>query len=306
MTAGRGFVLASSYVLALAAAFGLVGIAAAWSGQNLQLLLQSPAVIGSVAVLFVLLALSNFGLFHIQVPAAIGSRLNGGRRNGGSVCGAALLGLSSAFLIGPCVTAPLAGALLYIARTGDVATGALALFALGLGKGIPLIAMATIGGKALPRAGAWMEDVRRLFGFLFLGTATWLATPLVPERFILLPWAVLALAFGVYAGAFDRLRISRGYAVLTHSAGIVSLLWGSLLLAGFGLGASDPLTPLGPLRGRQASGVRLPSRRRISRRSAPPARFPACSAPPLPTVGRACSMSPQTGASPAARSSGQC
>lgn len=254
LTAGRGFVLASSYVLALAAAFGLVGVAAAWSGQNLQMLLQSPAAIGSVALLFVLLALSNFGLFHIQVPAAVGSRLNGVRRNGGSVSAAALLGLSSAFLIGPCVTAPLAGALLYIARTGDVAIGALALFALGLGKGIPLIAMATIGGKALPRTGAWMEDVRHLFGFLFLGTAIWLATPLVPERFILLPWAVLALAFGVYAGAFDRLRISRGYGVLARSAGIVSLLWGSLLLAGFGVGASNPLTPLGPLTGAASVG----------------------------------------------------
>ncbi|MDR6759181.1 thiol:disulfide interchange protein DsbD [Mycoplana sp. BE70] len=248
LTAGRGFVLASAYVLALAAAFGLVGIAAAWSGQNLQIVLQSPLAIGAVAGLFVLLALSNFGLFHIQLPAAIGNRLNGGRRKGGSVGAAALLGLSSAFLIGPCVTAPLAGALLYIARTGDVVVGALALFALGLGKGIPLIAMATIGGKALPRAGAWMENVRHVFGFLFLGTAIWLATPLVPERFVLLPWAVLALAFGVYAGAFDGLRTTCGLGVLARSAAVVSLLWGSLLLAGFGLGASDPLTPLGPLK----------------------------------------------------------
>ncbi|WP_077966193.1 protein-disulfide reductase DsbD [Ensifer adhaerens] len=249
LTAGRGFVLASAYVLALASAFGLLGIAAAWSGQNLQIVLQSPVAIGAVAALFVLLALSSFGLFHIQLPAAIGNRLKCGRQQGGSVGAAAVLGLSSAFLIGPCVTAPLAGALLYIARTGDIAVGALALFALGLGKGIPLIIMATIGGKALPRAGEWMERVRHVFGFAFLGTAVWLATPLVPERFLLLPWAVLTLAFGVYAGAFDGLRPTRGYGVLARVTAVVSLLWGSLLLVGFGLGANDPLTPLGPLKG---------------------------------------------------------
>ncbi|UAX97644.1 protein-disulfide reductase DsbD [Ensifer adhaerens] len=254
LTARRGFMLASIYVLALASAFGLLGIAAAWSGQNLQIVLQSPVAVGVVAALFVLLALSNFALFQIKLPAAVGNRLSGGRRKGGSVGGAALLGLSSAFLIGPCVTAPLAGALLYIARTGDVAVGALALFALGIGKGIPLIVMATIGGRALPRAGAWMENVRHVFGFAFLGTAIWLAAPLIPERFLLLPWAVLALAFGIYAGAFDGLRPTRGYGVLTRSTAVVSLLWGSLLLVGFGLGASDPLTPLGPLKGAAGTG----------------------------------------------------
>ncbi len=255
LTAGRGFVLASSYVLALATAFGLVGVAAAWSGRNLQMVLQSPAAVGTVAALFILLALSSFGLFHIRLPAGIGNRLSGGKRKGGSAAGAAMLGFSSAFLIGPCVTAPLAGALLYIARTGDVVIGALALFALGLGKGLPLIAMATLGGKVLPRAGAWMENVRYAFGFLFLATAIWLATPLVPERFILLPWAVLALTFGVQAGAFAGSQTSGGHGVLLRSASLVFLLWGSLLMAGFGLGATDPLTPLGPLKG-AAGGAR--------------------------------------------------
>lgn len=254
LTAGRGFMLASAYVLALATAFGLLGIAAAWSGQNLQIVLQSPVAIGVVAALFVLLALSSFGLFHVRLPAAIGNRLSGGRQRGGSVGAAALLGFSSAFLIGPCVTAPLAGALLYIARTGDIAVGALALFALGIGKGIPLIVMATIGGRALPRAGKWMESVRHVFGFAFLGTAVWLATPLVPERFLLLPWAVLALAFGIYAGAFEGVRPARGYGVLARLAAVISLLWGSFLLAGFALGASDPLTPLGALKGAAATG----------------------------------------------------
>lgn len=251
LSARRGFVLAASYVLALATAFGLFGMAAAWSGQNLQIVLQSPAAIGVVAALFVVLALSNFGLFHLQIPAAISKRLNGGGHKGGSAGGAALLGFSSAFLIGPCVTAPLAGALLYIARTGDIAVGALALFALGLGKGIPLVAMATVGGKALPRAGAWMDTVRHVFGFLFLATAIWLAEPLLPERFVLLPWAVLTLTFGVYAGGMGR---ASGYGVLARSAAVTALLWGSLLLVGFGLGASDPLTPLGPLKGATSGG----------------------------------------------------
>lgn len=249
LTAARGFILASAYVLALSAAFGLLGMAAAWSGQNLQIALQSPWAIGSVTGLFIILALANFGLFHIQVPAVIANRFNSGGRAGGSIGGAALLGFSSAFLIGPCVTAPLAGALLYIARTGDVAIGALALFALGLGKGIPLIAMATIGGKALPRAGAWMDTVRHIFGFLFLATAVWIATPLIPDRFALLPWAILAITFGIYTNAPDRARRSSGYGVLVKSAALVSVLWGALLLVGFGIGANDPLTPLAPLRG---------------------------------------------------------
>ncbi|MFT3834139.1 MAG: protein-disulfide reductase DsbD [Micropruina sp.] len=249
LTAGKGFLLSATYGLALATAFGLLGMAAAWSGQNLQMALQSPFAIGTISALFIVLALSNFGLFHLQLPVALRNRFNSESGKGNSLGGAALLGFSSAFLIGPCVTAPLAGALLYIARTGDVLIGALALFALGLGKSLPLVIMLTAGGKALPRAGRWMETIRHVFGFIFLATAIWLATPLIPERFTLLPWAVLALVFGIYATGYEGLRPTGGYGVMLRSIAFISLLWGGLLFIGFSLGASDPLTPLGPLKG---------------------------------------------------------
>jgi thiol:disulfide interchange protein DsbD len=247
LTARRGFTLSSAYVLALACAFGLLGMAAAWSGQNLQVALQSTTTVASIAILFVVLALSNFGLFHLQLPAFISARFSKGKTRAGTVPGAMALGFSSALLIGPCVTAPLAGALLYIARTGDIAIGAAALFALGLGKGIPLVIIATASGKALPKAGMWMEKVRQIFGFLFLATALWLATPLMPQPLVLLGWAVLALCFGVFAFTAASGTQGSGVSVISRSAGLASIIWAALLFVGLGLGASDPLAPLKPL-----------------------------------------------------------
>lgn len=247
LTARRGFTLSSAYVLALACAFGLLGMAAAWSGQNLQVALQSTTTVAAIAILFLVLALSNFGLFHLQLPAFISARFSKGKTRAGTVPGAMALGFSSALLIGPCVTAPLAGALLYIARTGDITIGAAALFALGLGKGIPLVIMATASGKALPKAGIWMEKVRQIFGFLFLATALWLATPLMPQSLVLLGWAVLALSFGVFAFTAASGTTGSGFSVISRSAGLASIIWAALLFVGLGLGANDPLAPLKPL-----------------------------------------------------------
>ncbi|SSC65116.1 protein-disulfide reductase DsbD [Ciceribacter selenitireducens] len=249
----RGLVLSSIYVGALALAFGLFGVVAAWSGQNLQFALQSSAATIVIAVLFLGLALSNFGLFEIQLPAALSNRLSAGGRRGGSLGGAATLGFTSAFLIGPCVTAPLAGALLYIARTGDMVVGAAALFALGIGKGIPLIAMATIGGKALPRAGVWMASIRSGFGFGFIATAVWMVSPLLPEGIVLLAWACLAVTFGIFLAQLRNERTAAGAMIVSRSAAVLSIAWGALLLVGVGLGANDPLAPLEPLRA--ASGI---------------------------------------------------
>lgn len=243
----RGFILSSVYVGALALAFGLFGMVAAWSGQNLQFALQSTTATIVIASLFLILALSNFGLFEIQMPAGFSNRLSSGGRRGGSLVGAAMLGFTSAFLIGPCVTAPLAGALLYIARTGDVLIGAAALFALGLGKGLPLILMATLGGKALPRAGAWMASIRSAFGFGFIGTAIWMVSPLLPETLVLFAWACLAVTVGVFLWQIRGASASPGAAVISRSVATVSIAWGALLLVGVGLGARDPLAPLEPL-----------------------------------------------------------
>lgn len=244
----RGLLLSSVYVGALALAFGLFGLVAAWSGQNLQFALQSSAATLVIAGLFLALALANFGLFELQVPATISSRLASQRSRGGSLGGAATLGFTSAFLIGPCVTAPLAGAFLYIARTGDTVVGAAALFALGIGKGIPLIAMATIGGKALPRAGAWMASIRSAFGFGFMGTAVWMISPLLPVGIVLLAWACLAVTVGIFLAQLHNEGAPAGIRILARSAAVLSIVWGALLLVGVGLGAHDPLAPLEPLR----------------------------------------------------------
>ncbi|GEO86274.1 MULTISPECIES: protein-disulfide reductase DsbD [Alphaproteobacteria] len=246
LTARRGLMLSLTYGLGLATAFGMLGLLAAWSGQNLQFALQSPVTIALTAMLFVVLALASFGLFELQLPAVITGWFMRKRLSGpGSIGSAAVLGFSSALIIGPCVTAPLAGALLYIARSGDLVLGAAALFALGLGKSVPLVVMATFGSGLLPRAGAWMERIRQLFGFLFIATAIWLAEPLLPTAGILGLWSALLVTFGVFIGAFDSLRPETGALPrLGKSVGLLSALYGAVLAVGLAAGATDPLAPL--------------------------------------------------------------
>ncbi len=258
LTARRGFALSSWYVIAFASVFGLLGMAAAWSGQNLQIALQSTYAVGAISVLFVILALSNFGLFHIQLPAAISTSLGRSSEGAGTIAGAMVLGFSSALLIGPCVTAPLAGALLYIARTGDIAIGAAALFALGLGKGIPLVIMATASGKVLPKAGIWMEKVRQVFGFIFLATALWLAKPLISEQLVLLGWAIITLYFGVFSLSAAPGPAASGASVISRATGLAFILWAVVLFLGLGIGATDPLTPLKVLRTANVSSTAEP------------------------------------------------
>ncbi|WP_244658858.1 protein-disulfide reductase DsbD [Ciceribacter thiooxidans] len=210
LSAGRGFALSSSYVVALAAAFSILGVTAAWSGQNFQAALQSTTATILLAALFVALALSNFGLFELQLPASVRSAFGKQRTGRSSLVSSAALGFSSALVIGPCVTAPLAGALLYIAQTGNVALGAASLFALGIGKGIPLILMGTFGTGLLPRAGRWMERVRQVFGFIFLGTSLWFVDHLLPPGIGLALWSALLITFAVFIGTFDQLPPDAG------------------------------------------------------------------------------------------------
>lgn len=242
----RGFALSLAYVLAMAAAFGLLGVAAAWSGQNLQIVLQSPYAVGAVAAIFLILALSMFGLFEIQLPSAWINRIagaGGGRR--GSLGGAAAIGFTSALIVGPCVTAPLAAALLYIAQSGDAVLGAAALFALGLGQGLPLIAFGAFGGRALPKAGGWMEYVKYVFGFVLLGMAVWMASRLLPPPVTLALWAVLAMTAAVFIGAFDALGDdTTAGRRLCKGAGLALALYALILGAGAASGGDDPARPL--------------------------------------------------------------
>ena len=256
LTARRGFTLSAVYVAGLASAFAILGAIAGWSGRNLQLALQSPVTVGVLAALFVVLALPMFGLFRLQLPARwtnwVATRTggpNGSTR--GSKRAAAALGFSSALIVGPCVTAPLAGALLYIAQTADVALGAAALFGLAVGKGIPLIVLGTLGGRVMPRAGAWMESVNRVFGFGFLATAIWMATPLLPVGLDLALWAILLIAAASFA---FTARFASGPALAaTRAAGAVASIYGAILMVGAASGATDPLKPLAPLAQRGAT-----------------------------------------------------
>jgi len=244
LTAKRGFALSSVYVVSLAIGFAVVGAIAGWSGQNLQMVLQSKWTALVLAGIFTLLALSMFGLFQIQLPnswvSAISSATGpNGQQRTGSKRSAAILGFSSVLIVGPCVTAPLAGALLYIAQTANVALGATALFALGIGKGLPLIAFATLGAGTLPRAGAWMETVKQVFGFGFLATAIFMAAPLLPPGVDMVLWALLL--FG--AASFAFLKIP-GRSVVARTIGTAAFVYGVILMLGVASGGKDPLQPL--------------------------------------------------------------
>ncbi|HCQ53352.1 MAG TPA: cytochrome C biogenesis protein, partial [Brevundimonas diminuta] len=243
----RGLLLSVAYVLGLAVAFGLLGVAAAWSGQNLQMVLQSPWAVGGLAVVFTVLAVSMFGAFELQLPLAWTSRLSRdtgtGRR---SVVSASGLGFLSALIVGPCVTAPLAGALLYIAQTGDVILGAAALFFLGLGKGVPLIVFGAAGARFLPKAGAWMNRVKIVFGFIFLGMAWWLASRILPPVATLSLGAALCFAAAAALGLF-RPAASGVLNSVARAASLIAAVWGILLLIGVSLDAVSPWRPLAPL-----------------------------------------------------------
>lgn len=243
----RGLLLSSVYVLATATAYAVLGVAAAWSGVNLQAALQTPWAIGLMAGVLAVLALGMFGAFELAAPA-FGSADSGRPHRRGGIIRAAGLGFGAALVVGPCVTPPLAAALLYIAQSGDLMKGATALFALGLGMGLPLIAVGTFGARLLPRSGAWLLKVRQFFGFVMVGAAIVLVARVVPGQLTLLLWAALSLALGVFLGAFDILRSEDGLPPrMAKAAGLFAVIYGTTLMVGAGVGGSEPLRPLAGL-----------------------------------------------------------
>jgi len=254
LSIGRGFVLSSAYVLAMAAAYGIVGLIAGWSGANLQISLQTPIALSLAAAVFVALALSMFGFYEIGLPAGLSNRLSGGARGGGSVMGAAVLGLGSALIVGPCVTPPLAAAMFFAVQSGESFKGAAALFFLGLGMGLPLIAFGTFGARILPRSGPWMIRVRQIFGAVFLGVAAMLIARLLSPSVTLVLWGAFAIGIGVFLGGFDTLEVASGWQRrLGKTAGIIVSLYGATLIVGASGGASDLTRPLAFLAGQGAA-----------------------------------------------------
>jgi len=253
ITTSRAFMLSLSYVLASALAYTVFGILAGLFGSNLQMLLQKPEVIVAFSALFVLLALSMFGVYTLQMPEFIQSRVVSisNRQHGGTLTGAAIMGALSALIVGPCVAAPLAGALIYIGQTGDAVLGGLALFALGLGMGIPLLIIGASAGKLLPKAGIWMNAVKAAFGVGLLAIAVWLLERILPASVSMFLWALLLIIPAIYLGALDALpHPVSGWRRLWKGIGIVMLTYGVLLLIGV---ASDSTDPLQPLRGMYAT-----------------------------------------------------
>lgn len=242
----RGFGLSTAYVLAMACAYASLGIAAAWSGQNLQVALQMPAALVAMAAVFVALALSSFGLFELRLPGRMVAALSGAPTSRlGPFLAAAALGFTSALIVGPCVTPPLAAALIYVAQTGDGWRGAFALFFLGLGMGLPLIAVGTFGARILPRSGPWLLVVNKVFGVVFLIVATMLVGRVLPPPAGLALWAALAVGIGVFAGAFDPLvRAAGPWSRLRKAFGVLAVAYGLTLVVGAAAGSGDPLRPL--------------------------------------------------------------
>lgn len=243
-TPKRGFALAASYVVSMALVYAAMGVLAALLGANLQALLQNPWLLGSFAAVFVLLALPMFGFFELQLPVALRDRLENVSRNqrGGSLIGAGVLGALSGLLVGPCMTAPLAGALLYIAQSGNALHGGLILFAMGIGIGVPLLLLVTVGNRFLPKPGAWMNLLKGVFGFLFLATALLMLRPVLDESL----WVGLCGALLLIA-AYSAWKQSEGFGRVAHLFGATSLLlgvWGSLLMIGAAGGSDDLLKPL--------------------------------------------------------------
>ncbi|MGH8744590.1 MAG: protein-disulfide reductase DsbD, partial [Burkholderiales bacterium] len=252
VTKTRGLALSGAYVLGVAITYAIAGVAAGLSGALLSNALQNAWVLGTFAALFVVLAFSMFGFYELQFPASIQGKLSdaANRIQGGNLAGTFVMGGLSALIVSPCVAAPLAGALLYISQSRDVVLGGSSLFAMALGMGVPLLAVGISAGALLPKAGPWMDAVKRFFGVLMLGVAIWLISPFISSQVNMVLWAVLLIVWAVYQKAVDPLPAeASSTARLGKGIGIIALVVGIALLVGAFSGGSDLSRPLSQLAG---------------------------------------------------------
>jgi thiol:disulfide interchange protein DsbD len=243
----RGFGLAAAYSLGMACVYTVFGVVAGLLGEGLAAALQNPWVLGAFALLLVGLSLSMFGLYQLQMPGFLQSRVAeaSGRLRGGRFVGVFVMGGLSALIVGPCVAAPLAGALVYISQTRDVLIGGVALFALACGMSAPLLLVGLSAGTLLPRAGPWMEGVKQAFGFILLAVAIWLVAPVMPAWIVMAAVGTLLLLTAVYLRAFDRLPdAAGGWPRFFKGVGVLMALVGSAQFVGVLSGGRDPFQPL--------------------------------------------------------------
>lgn len=247
ITTRRAFILSLVYVLAMAVTYTAAGVFAGMFGENIQAAFQNPWILSSFSAVFVLLSLSMFGFYDLQMPASIQSKLTNvsNHQKGGTLTGVAVMGLLSALIVGPCVAAPLAGALIYIGQTGDAVLGGTALFALSMGMGTPLIAIGTSAGKLMPRAGAWMDAVKAVFGVMMLGIAIWMLERILPAQITMFLWAMLLLISAVYMGALETLKAeATGWTKLWKGIGLISFVYGAIIMVGVASGGQQLFQPL--------------------------------------------------------------
>jgi thiol:disulfide interchange protein DsbD len=251
VTKMKGFLLASIYVFGMALTYAVAGVAAGLSGAMLSAALQNPWVVGAFAAVFVALALAMLGVYELQLPVALQSRLASAsnRMHGGHAAGVFSMGVLSALILGPCVAAPLAGALLYIGQSRDVVLGGSALFAMALGMGVPLLAVGASAGTLLPKAGPWMDTVKRFFGVLLLGVAIYLVSPFIPVSVQMFLWAALLIVTAIFLRVIDPLPSdAHGFQRFAKGVGMIALIAGVAYLVGAFSGSRDILQPLSGLR----------------------------------------------------------
>lgn len=247
ISTGRAFGLSLTYVLAMAVTYTAAGVAAGLAGHNLQASLQHPAVLVVFAAVFVALALAMFGFYQLQVPQGLQDRINrlAHRQSAGSYTGVGVMGFLSALVVGPCVAAPLAGALLVISQTGDALQGGVALFSMSLGMGVLLLVVGTSAGRLMPRTGPWMTAIKAAFGVLLLAVAIWMLERILPPAAYMSLWAALLVISGIYLGALEPVGEGRsGWYRLWKGVGLLALAWGLLTLIGGAAGGNNPLRPL--------------------------------------------------------------
>jgi thiol:disulfide interchange protein DsbD len=260
MGAKKAFFLSLVYVLSMAVAYTIAGILAGLFGANLQAAFQTPWVITSFALIFVLLALSMFDVYELQIPNFIQSRLSKMGSQRGGVIGIAIMGFLSALIVGPCVAAPLAGALIYIGQTGDALLGGVALFSLSIGMGIPLLIVGTTSGRFMPKPGMWMDIIKAVFGVMLLGIAIWMIGRVLDENTTLLLWGGLAIFVAINMNALEPLGAHPSWSSRANvkALGFMILLYGVSLLIGGMAGAKNVLHPLDPFIAQaQAAPIKL-------------------------------------------------
>ena len=247
---GRGLILSAAYVAGMSVVYTILGVAAGLSGAGLAAWLQTPWVLGLFAVMLSALALAMFDVYQFQMPASIQTKLivKNSHILGGRVVASLMMGAISALIVGPCVAAPLAGALLYISQTGDVMLGGLALFAMAWGMGVPLLLMGASAGKLMPRTGPWMEGVKKFFGLLLFATAWWMVMPVLPTWMQILGWAILAMFGAMLMRTFEPMPPESGFGgIVRKTVGMMLVLLCAIWLVGIASGGRSLFQPLSHL-----------------------------------------------------------